>query len=468
MKINDLNNKSIIVVGLGKEGLANLNFLSKHFPGKKVAIADRLPVDKISDDVKKIIQNGFIDKIYLGPNYLDQIDQFDVILKSPGVDARQPQLAQFNQKEGKIMTSGTEIFMSNCQGSIVGITGTKGKSTTTSVIYEVLKEGGLNTYLIGNIGIPALNFLDKDSKNTIFVFEFSSHQLQPLRQSPYIAVLTNFYPEHLDYYKDLEEYKQAKINITRFQAKKDFLIYNQGEKILEEIAHHTKAQQLPFSLNQLSGSVVFKHYDKLVYHSEEIINTKDVPLIGDFNLQNVMPAIITGKIFNIPTEKIRKGIKNFKPLPHRLEFVGKYQGISFYDDSISTIPQTVAAAIEALGDDVETLIAGGYDRGIDFSPLGQAMDRSKIKNLILFPTTGAQIWNCVCKNTDQNRRPKKFDINSMEEAVKIAYKVTSPEKICLLSPASTSFNLFKNFEDRGNQFKEYVIKLASQGVPLRG
>jgi len=459
MKIENLRNKSILILGLGREGISTLKFLAKNFPGGKIAIADQLPEDKISKEIKNFIQNGLVGESFFGKDYLDKICKFDVIIKSPGISPHQKNLREA-YKSGKVI-SGTCIFAANCPGMVVGVTGTKGKSTTASIIFEVLKNGGLDVKLVGNIGIPVLDCLDKDNKDKIYVFEMSSHQLLDLRQSPHIAVMTNLYPEHLDYYLSLEGYKQAKFNITRFQGAGDFFIFNQGEKELVDIANSTEAKLLPFSLEKLPNSVVFKSYDKLVYHNEEIIDKKDISLLGEFNLQNIMPAIIIGKLFEISTEKIKEAIKNFKPLPHRLEFIGIYQRISFYDDSISTIPQTAVAAITALGDKVETLIAGGYDRGIDFTPLAKKIKDSEIKNLILFPTTGERIWKAVCRAMPKvDLRPRKFDVSSMKEVVSIAFENTGPGKICLLSPASSSFNLFKNYEERGNLFKKYVQREA--------
>lgn len=451
MKLEEISGKSILVLGLGREGLATLHFLAKHFPNQKVAVADQ---------VEKILGEKNIGKRYFGKGYLDEVDQYDVTIKSPGISPHLPKLEKA-YKMGKVITSGTALFLSNCPGRVIGVTGTKGKSTTSSVIFEVLKNGGFKTKLIGNIGIPALDFLDEKDKETIFVFELSSHQLYDLEKSPQIAVMTNLYPEHLDYYQNFQEYKNAKANITKFQTNNDLFIFNQEEKALLEIAPKSKALKLPFSLKEKENSVVFKKGPWIVYRTnnqkEEIIKTKEVPLLGEFNLLNIMPAVIIGKTLKIPTSKIRKAIRNFQSLPHRLEFVGRYHGISFYDDSISTIPQTAAAAIEALGEEVETLICGGYDRKIDFTPLAKTILKSNIKNLILFPTTGSKIWQTLLKQkSPQSLKLKQFNTASMEEAVKIAFQNTSQEKICLLSPASSSFNLFRDYEERGNLFKEYI------------
>lgn len=432
MKLKDLKGKSILVLGVGREGLSVLRFLEKNFPDKKIDIADR----RIIGDLPK--NTG---KTFFGSDYLDYLSNYDVVIKSPGI----PYFEEIRSAKGnKKITSSTALFLQNCKGKVIGVTGTKGKSTTSVLIYEVLKNGGLKTYLIGNIGIPALDYLEKDSKDTVFVYELSSFQLEDLDVSPDIAVITNIYPEHLDHHGKFSVYVEAKKNIARFQKETDYLIYNEDSPQVKFIAKDSKAQKLPYS-KQSKQTIV------------ELIHKDALPLLGEFNILNTMPAVIIGKLFEIPDKEIEEAIINFKPLPHRLEYVGEFWGIRFYNDSLSTIPQATAAALSALGKNVETLITGGFDRGIDYSLLGPAIVSAKIKNLILFPSTGERIWEAVEKVKSKKLKVKSFNVSSMEEAVELAYKYTSPGKIVLLSPASSSFNMFKDYADRGSQFKKYVI-----------
>ncbi len=419
-----LSLKKILILGFGREGKAVLDFFKKHHPDIEVDIADQ----------KK------------NKNYLDTIKKYDVIIKSPGI----PYLPQISeaQKQGKTITSATKIFFDNFKGRIIGVTGTKGKSTTASLIVEVLKSGGLDVHLVGNIGKPALGLLDQLSEDSVVVFELSSFQLEDLYKSPHIAVITNLYPEHLDHHGSYGAYKKAKANITKFQTEKDYLIYNDDILEVKEIIGQSKAQKIPFSICDWSSNV---------------IDEKDVPLLGKFNLDNLAPAIYIGrKIFNIPDEKIREAILRFKPLPHRLEFTGEFRGIKFYNDSLATIPQATMGALQALGENVETLITGGFDRGVDYSVLGEVIAKSNIKTLILFPDTGEKIWEAIKDKVQSSElKIKNFKTDSMEEAVSLAFKYTIPGKIVLLSPASSSFNLFKDYEDRGNQFKKYVTSMGS-------
>ena len=433
MNLDYLKDKKILILGFGREGQDTFLFLRKIFPKKEIGIADQ---KKIKTSKSKF-QNT---KFYFGKNYLKSLKDYDVIIKTPGIPIHLPEVEKAF-KENKI-TSQTEIFLQNCPGTIVGITGTKGKSTTTSLIYEILKRGGLKAHLVGNIGQPVLGLLKSATKKDVYVFEFSCHQLYKIKASPHIAVFLNLYPEHLDYYKNFDEYTKAKANITLHQTKNDFLIYNSKDKVVSKFAEKSKARKIPIPTNY-----------------EPIKNIK-IPLAGKFNLQNVMTAIKVGEIFKIKKEKIKKAVENFKPLSHRLELVGTFKGITFYNDALSTIPETAIAALDTLGDRVETIFLGGFDRNISFEKLAKRVLKSKIKNVILFPTTGKKIWQEIGKQSKNKRLPRPFFTDNMQDAVKIAYKNTQKGKIALLSCASTSFSIFRDYEEKGNLFKKFVKESA--------
>src|SRR3989344_7206040 len=405
---------NILILGYAREGRSVREFLLKNYPDSKITIWDQ----KVVDGAEKV---GDWKEV---KNWTD----FDLIVKSAGIP-----LKNLPKKIYPKLTSETQIFFDSCPGEIVGITGTKGKSTTTALIYEVLKAAGKKTVMVGNIGKPALDYLEGIDEETIVVFELSSHQLQTLTKSPHIAVLTNIYPEHLDYYLDFKDYVKAKLNITKFQKKGDFLVYNQENPI------KSKASKIPFG--------------------KEV--TAQSKLLGEHNQYNISAAKKVIDIYGINDEIFNKTVANFKSLEHRMEFVGKFRDIKFYNDSLATIPEATISAIEALGDDLNTIILGGMDRGVDYLPIAKKILVSKIKNLILFPTTGEKIWQLMCE-LDKSA-PGKFMVvktDRMEEAVRGAYNLTTPGKSVILSCASTSFNLFTDYADRGKQFKDWAVKLG--------
>ncbi len=479
MKLDAFKTKRVLILGFGREGMDNFLFLRKLFPKKILGIAD---IKYKIQDTRYEIQNV---KWHLGKNYLKALKDYDIVIKSPGIPFHLPEIEKAF-REGKV-TSQTDIFFSafapckrscggpsvasgegenNCPGKIVGITGTKGKSTTASLIYQILKAGlkvhpvkfASQTFnrvnLVGNIGKPVLSFIGR-LKNEVYVYELSSHQLYNLKKSPHIAVFLNIYPEHLDYYRNFKEYTAAKANITRYQKKDDYLVYNSEDKLVREIAKKSKA--------------------------------KKIPIKGKYYALNRAAARAVGKIFKIPTKVIAKAIKEFKPLPHRLELVGTFKGITFYNDALSTIPETAILAMETLGKRVQTIFLGGFDRKIDFKKLAKSvLENKNIKNLILFPTTGEKIWKEIVKSARGRasvRLPRHFFIDRakrtssssspspryggaqyMRDAVKLAYRHTQKEKICLLSCASTSFSIFRDYKEKGNLFKKYVKKFAKKSM----
>jgi len=521
MKISDLKKGRILILGLGKEGVDTFLFLRELFPKKHFGLADKLEFEKLPKKIKEKILRDKRIKLYLGKDYLKSIENYDIIIKSPGI----PPITLVPFKKNKKFTSQTEIFFENCPGKIIGVTGTKGKSTTASLVYQVLKTGGFKVHLIGNIGRPVLSFLSKvgdidqvipvgdigqcrlHKEEDIFICELSSYQLSGLKKSPQIAVFLNIFPEHLDWHQTFSQYLKAKENITRWQKKNDYLIFNSSFPELKKIAAKSKAQKIPFGIKKQktksqscfieNGYIIYSRGKK----NERIIKVQESPLAGRFNLLNIMPAVIIGKISGISTKNIIKAIKNFKGLPHRLEFVGCYKGIEFYNDSLATIPEATIGALDALGRNVYTLIVGGFDRGLDFKKLAERIIKSKIKTIILFPTTGQKIYDAMLCQTDNKLRftsfvsplhleglahtakrsvlssswalqtpvsryrrttepagLKTFFVNNMKDAVSLAFKYTPKGKICLMSCASPSFGIFKNYQTRGNLFKKYVRK----------
>ncbi|OGM76797.1 UDP-N-acetylmuramoylalanine--D-glutamate ligase [Candidatus Woesebacteria bacterium RIFOXYA1_FULL_40_18] len=452
--MKEIFGKSVLLLGYGREGRSTHTFLRARYPEMIVGVADKdqsLHIEGINEA-----------RLHKGDNYLKSVFDYDVVVRSPGIS---PYLPEFRkaQREGKWITSATNIFFSECPGMIIGVTGTKGKSTTTSLIYEIVKKEYSDVRLVGNIGRPALDYLNGADINTIFVSELSSHQLEDIRYSPHVAVLLNIVPEHLDYYPSFEDYAKAKNQIVHYQGANDIVVFNPTHKILIKILDKIKSQELRFSLNPSDNLFCWidgkKIYTSIDGSSSQVMPLEEIPLLGKGNYENTLAAISTGLALGVSRTSVREAVKGFKSLEHRLELVGKVKGIEFYNDSLATIPQATMHALEALGPKVETLIAGGFDRGLEFGELGSFLSKQKgLRNLILFPDTGSKIWDSLLHAGKSKRASfNKYEVKTMEEAVEIAFKVTNPGKACLMSPASASFNLFKDYSERGDTFKKLVL-----------
>lgn len=431
MRLEELKNKKIIIVGRGTEGKAAFSYLKKHLPNVIIEIVDQKD----------------------GKNYLDKQKDFDIAIKSPGV---KPELITISY------TTPTNIFLSNARGKVIGVTGTKGKSTTATLIFEMLKKDRNNVYFGGNIGRSPLDFLDNLNDRSWTVLEMSSFQLKDVKISPHIAVLLMISEEHLDYHKTLENYIDAKRNILRFQKEDDFAVINKDYLLSDESDIYTKGKLFRVSRKREceDGAYVKDGYVWISKNGkkEKIIKTNQIKLLGKHNLENVCAACMTARIVGVSKENMVKVLKSFGGLPHRLEFVGEKGNIKFINDSLSTIPEATIQALETFPD-TETLIAGGYDRGLDYSKLGEYLAKERIKTLILFPKSGERIWQAVRKANNSLSSLEKFDVKSMRDAVRLAFSETKPGKICLLSPASASFGTFKDYKDRGEQFKQEVRRL---------
>lgn len=461
--LSQLNGRRILILGLGREGLSTYSFLRRALPEMPLALADRSSAEQLSAELRQQLANDKAVTLHSGPDYLAALADYDLIFKAPGIVPHLPEL-QAARARGCEISSNTRLFFQLCPGTIVGITGTKGKSTTTSVIYTVLAAGGGDVRLLGNIGIPPLNQLEGANEQTLFVAELSSHQLSDLGRSPQIAVLQNIVPEHLDYYDSFESYAQAKANITRFQSADDLFVYNAGYQIPRQIAATSKARTLPFALEGLEGDGVTLEGGWIVVRSgetlERIMPSDQVPLAGRFNLNNVLPAVAVGRSLGLTPELIADAIRGFRSLEHRLEFVATIDGVSYYNDSLATVPEAAIAALDAFGERPAVLIAGGYDRHIDYTPLADALHAKPPRALVLFPDTGDTILAMLKERGGQ--LPPHARVESMAQAVEQASAFAQAGDVVLLSPASASFKLFIDYRDRGEQFKAAVLGRATR------
>ncbi len=450
MKIEDLADKKILILGLGAEGTSTLKYIRAKYPKKLISIADQKKLNELDKEIRNLITKDKKLELYLGSNYQKDLNKFDVIFKSPGFQITKPTTVK--------VISQTQVFFDLFRTNIIGVTGTKGKTTTSSLIYKILKDANLKVHLVGNVGYPPFDFMKKITKKDIFVYELSSFQLQDLKISPYIAVFLNLYEEHLNYHGGFKNYIKAKSNIAKYQSTKDMVIFNADSEIVNRVVNRYKANKVAFSLKGKLKANTYVNGEWLFSGGEKVLKINETKLRGKFNLNNILAAVSCAKLFYIPNRSIAHSVKVFEPLEHRLQYVGNFGGINFYDDSIATIPEATIAALETLKPNVATLMVGGYDRGINFSHLSKKIIKEKVQNIILFPQTGKKILDEIKKQRDYV--PKHFFVKNMKDAVQIAAKNTEKGKICLLSPASSSFNLFKNYKDRGEQFKKEVKKIA--------
>ncbi len=444
-----LENKKILILGFGKEGISTYKFIRKHFPNKKIYIAD-----KTNANEEMILKDKNVD-INFGDNYLDNLKDFDIIMKTPGISFANINIESFKEK----IKSQLELFLEFLDVTTIGVTGSKGKSTTSSLIYQILKDQNKDTVLMGNIGVPVFDCIEDIRESTIVVLEMSSHQLEYMDVSPNIAILLNIYEEHLDHYKSLKEYTEAKINIGRFQKNSDYFIYNVDNKVIKECIDEIETlNDIKYEVsyngnlsNDNSNKVYIK--DDYIYINEnKVYNINDKRnLLGNHNLNNIMFVLAVCNILKLNLKKAKETISNFKGLEHRMEYVGKYNNIIYYNDSIATIPEATINSIRALKN-VDTLILGGMDRGISYNEFIKFLNSGVVRNLICMPDTGYKIADSL------NCSSNIYKVETLEEAVELSKKITRKDKICLLSPAAASYGFFKNFVEKGNKYKELVKK----------
>ena len=447
-----IENKKVIILGFGKEGVSTYRFIRRHFPKMKLVVADgneNLKIDEFADD-KHV-------KFIIGKGYDRNLNQYDLIFKSPGISFNMLDYYIENER----ITSQTNLFLEYFHEQVIGITGTKGKSTTASLIYHILSHSRENVFLAGNIGTPFFDIVEQLTPESIVVAELSAHQLEFTHHSPDYAVLLNIYQEHLDHFNSFNNYQNAKTNVFKFQHAGNFLVYNGDD---EHIPGWVKGNK-PESDTCVFGTQVHpglharcrNHLIRFMNDGEivdeyDLIDYKNLP--GTHNYFNIMAAIAICRRLGVVHQDIMAALLTFKGLPHRIEYVGEFKGIGFYNDSISTIPESAIAAVKALRG-VETLILGGFDRGIDYQVLIDFLKENPIPNIAFTGPAGHRMLG-MCR--EQDALPQSYvETDDYEEIVRFCFEKTPVGGTALLSPAAASYNQFKNFEERGNTFKQLVV-----------
>lgn len=443
--ITKFKNKKIAIIGFGQEGKSTYRFLRKYFPKLELTI-----LDENEDIIKEsILQKDSHVTVVSGPHYLEKLEQYDICMKSPGIVIRE-------EAYHENITSQLEIALEVFRNQIIGVTGTKGKSTISSLLYQVLKDQKKDVYLLGNIGMPIFDELEQIQKNTLCVIEMSSHQLEYVSVSPHIALISNLYEDHLDHAGTIEQYYYSKLNIARYQKKGDIVIYSRDSN---NLVNEISKLKLPSTLY----AVTLKHPNdglemgmidgQICWNGKQVSGQLKRHLLGEHNLQNIMLVLLCAEWLKLNLEQVLQTIACFQPLENRMERVGTVYGVTYYNDTIATIPEATIQAIEAL-QTVDTLIFGGMDRGIHYDTLCTYLN-NHVAHLICMPTTGHMIGK-------QLNRDGVYFVDTLKEAVVLASMITQKGKICLLSPAASSYEFFRNYKEKGEYYKKYISEIDQE------
>ena len=452
-----VTNKRVAIIGLGVSNLPLLKYF--HDLRAKVTFFDNRGIEEIPKNIMdQITEYNF--EFSFGKDSLSKLNQFDLILRSPSCMPNQPALEQEEQR-GAIVTSEIELLLKMIPCKVIGVTGSDGKTTTTTLIYEILKQAGYHCYLGGNIGTPLFTKLKEMKPEDIVVLELSSFQLMHMEESPDIAVVTNVTPNHLNVHKSYEEYIGAKKNIFLNQTEKGIVVLNYDNEITKEFAKEANGKVVFFSSSQkledgiiLDDTVIKECEDKLRKH---LVSVNKVKLRGKHNYENICAAIAATKTL-VDSEQMLEAITDFNGVEHRLELVREINGVKWYNDSIGTSPTRTIAGLNAFAEEI-ILIAGGYDKHLDYQPMAKPVV-GKVKGLVLVGQTADKIFQAVKEELEEQQKELAiYMCEDLEQTVQMANKIAKEGQIVLFSPASASFDMFKNFAQRGDKFKELVNQL---------
>ncbi len=443
----------ILVLGFGMEGRSSVRFLQDHFPALKITVAD-----SNSNLDPGPFGNGTVE-LLCGAHYLDSIDEFDLVVKSPGV----PLSLLQGRTDLKKVTSQTDLFLHMFRELTIGITGTKGKSTTSSLIFRILESAGRKVFLLGNIGRPPLDYVRQIPEDALVVFEMSSHQLDGIQISPHISVFLNLFEEHLDHYGEMGRYRQAKYNIFKHQIGDDWLVFNCDDPdiVPDMQALNITNKKMGFAMHHSGECGAYGSRDgKVSFSGQGYRRVYDfshrLAMPGSHNLMNILASVCVGELLSVDQDVISSVINSFPGLEHRLEFVGKFRGISFYNDSIATIPEATIEAVKTLGR-VDTLILGGKDRGINYNGLVDYLKAHTVPTIVLVGGVGSRLKALFGEMGEADFQ--LIQIGNFQELADVIRSNTPEGGVCLLSPAASSYDMFKNFEERGRVFKKIAENL---------
>jgi len=422
----------IALVGYGIEGQASYRYFKGKYPEADLVIYDE------ASDVSYEVPEGV--ELINGEDVLKDTIDADVVVRTAGIPPRRIKTS------GRV-TSSTQEFFDACPAPIVGVTGSKGKGTTASLIHEILKADGKTSWLVGNIGTPPLDILSQVSKGDVVVFELSSFQLWDMKRSPHVAVVLMIEPDHLEVHDGMEDYVDAKANIRRYQGENDICFYYPDNKYSLRIAFAdgAKGQAIRYGTPDEAG--VYVESNTFSVQGQQICDIDNLQLPGDHNLGNACAAISAARVFGVSNDAVAKGLSAFTGLPHRLKFVREVGGIRYYDDSIATTPGSAIAALRAFPEK-KVIILGGSEKGASYEELVSECSRQGA-TVVAIGTTGQTIAE-LCRA--ENVKVKELGKAGMMEIVRAATELAGEGSVVILSPASASFDMFKNYADRGEQF----------------
>lgn len=452
---NFLDEKQVAIIGMGVSNIPLLDYF--YDKNAKVTV---FSTNALSDEIMAKI-NKYRYEVELGEDNLSRLKGFDIIFRSPSALPTKHEF-QSAVKKGAILTSEIEMVLKLAPCKIIGVTGTEGKTTTTSLIYEICKKAGYNCFLGGNIGKPIFTKINQMKPEDIVILELSSFQLMGMTVSPNIAVVTNVFPDHLNVHKSYEEYQDAKKSIFRNQTEEGIVILNKDNEITEKFADEVKGKTIFFSsTKKLKNGYVYDREDGFIKKCtdgkcEKILNKNDIKLRGVHNYENICSALAATETVASKEAQI-EAVKNFKGVEHRLEFVREIDGVKYYNDSIGTSPASTIAGLNAFDENI-ILLAGGSDKGLDYKEIGEVIAK-KVGTLILTGPTAQKIEEATKQALSEEKSIEIIHTNNLEESVKVAKEKAKEGDIVLLSPASASFDAFKNFEERGNYYKTLVNNL---------
>lgn len=502
---NRIRNKSVLILGFGREGQSTLKAFLEAGSAKKITIADQkalsLEAEVFADEAYADYDLHALD-FCCGPQYQDSCDDYDLVMKSPGIVLKK----DISMYQTEILSQ-MQLFFEFYRDRIIGITGTKGKSTTTTLLHHILKESGKPAILAGNIGIPVFDILHEITDESIFVIELSCHQLEYMTISPKWGILLNIYEEHLDHYGTLDKYIASKEKIYDNQKDGDYLFVNpdvrpadgrcranintvginhinkmvdikesKRSEIIKKKEKDSSTEIFEVDINEIDSKLncnaeTDKGTDIVLYmpsDSEHIspvityqnrqckIPITEISLLGEHNYLDIAYVYGVCCKFGITDEEFAEGLKSYVPLPHRLQYIGTVNGVAYYDDSISTIDETTIQALNTIKN-ADTVLIGGMDRGISYVNLEHYLSDSKVAHIILMEDTGKRIYEEIQADyPDFLHKERLYVVDHLEDAVELAKRITKKGSSCILSPAAASYGIFRNFEERGDAFVKLV------------